>query len=45
MGVGGKGGKLSDSPPDRIYKTIDNNYYALLLVIYILQNCKVTLKD
>lgn len=30
MGIGVKGGKLIDSPPDRIYTIVDNNYYALL---------------
>ena len=30
------------TPPDRIYTIIENNYYPLLLVIYISQNYKVT---
>lgn len=40
--VRGRGGKKIDSSPDRIYTIIDDNYYAFFLVIYILQNCKVT---
>ena len=41
-GAGGKGGKLVDSPPGRTCTITDNNYCALLPVIYNLQSCKIT---